>query len=311
MTTGAFATILKDQQIKWALQQGIGGALENEQGKPRWLFRNTERSKNFFDPKWLSLIHGHEHRWVRALNSSQAFAVNLFAPSAEDPALAKSILTGMLPHRRFAADHEVHVQFEFQAPKARWLGEEKTTQPTQVDVTFVASDKGSPIGYLLVEVKLSEELGNCRGYKHQAKQRGDRSPCLSLNTILQDPTKECWIVQQEGRKYWELMQAQQSGFNFNSATPHGACPFRHGGYQLMRTRVLANVLVSRGKAQWADVAICAHPDGKINDSTLSDFDSFVENRPIRIEPREIVREICEHCPVWRRWADYMLERYRL
>jgi len=46
--------------------------------------RRGDRMRNLFRQEWWHHIQGLEHRWVRALNSSQCFAVNLFANLAED-----------------------------------------------------------------------------------------------------------------------------------------------------------------------------------------------------------------------------------
>ena len=39
-------------------------------------------------------------------------------------------------------------------------------------------------------------------------------------------------------------------------------PFRHGSYQTMRNRVLADELVRRTGAEWADFAVCRHPSNE-------------------------------------------------
>ena len=61
-------------QIQWARLAGKSNFLER---KPSWVLQHRLRQENLFDPSWMKLIHGREHRWFRALNSSQAFAVNL------------------------------------------------------------------------------------------------------------------------------------------------------------------------------------------------------------------------------------------
>ena len=67
-------------------------------GRP-WVLAEAHRTRNLFSQEWWHHIQGFEHRWVRALNSSQCFAVNLFATLAKDPSAANRFLRRMLPER--------------------------------------------------------------------------------------------------------------------------------------------------------------------------------------------------------------------
>ena len=63
---------------------------------------------------------------MRALTSSQCFGVNLFAPLALDPALARQVLPKLLPERALATTDTVEDALEFtplNGPK--WLGERR------------------------------------------------------------------------------------------------------------------------------------------------------------------------------------------
>jgi hypothetical protein len=154
---------LKAHQVAWAQSHGIGDQqTEAAQARP-WVLRPQFRELNLWDPRWWSFIAGKEHRWARALTSSQCFAVNLFAPLAADPALARRVLARLRPDHLLAEADTVEVALEFTPSRAPgWLGE--SGHATQVDAAFVVRRDGGPIGYLLVEVKLGErKLGACRG----------------------------------------------------------------------------------------------------------------------------------------------------
>jgi hypothetical protein len=261
--TKATATMMRDRQLAWALAGGIPVAtLEERRGKPSWVLKSEHRKLNLFHSEWWDHIRGKEHRWARALNSSQCFAVNLFAPLAEDPARARAALQLLLPGRDLGPQDTVAVKFEF-TPEgaAQWLGERG--QPTQIDVYFAVIRSGRCLGHLLVEVKFTEEsFGGCRGWKTKkdsASSNPDRSRCLDASAILYSPRGTCWLAEVEGRHYWEIIAQPSSSIRRDAIQGAAVCPFRHGLYQMMRNRVLADELVRRTNASWADFAVCRHP----------------------------------------------------
>jgi restriction endonuclease-like protein len=261
--TGAFATMMRDRQFAWALGGGIPtAALEERHGRVSWVLKPEHRKLNLFCPDWWDYIAGSEHRWARALNSSQCFAVNLFAPLAEDPARARAALEILLPTRALGAQDSVAVQFEFTPEGApEWLGEHG--QPTQIDVYFRITRLGRCIGHVLIEVKFSEtSFGCCRGWEAKPgdpSANPDRSRCLDASAILSAPQANCWMAQFEGRRYWEIISEPESSIRIEAIRSASACPFRHGLYQMMRNRVLADELMRRTGAAWADFAVCRHP----------------------------------------------------
>ena len=255
----ASALAMRDRQLAWALAGGIPlNALEERHGKTSWVLKSEHRKLNLFRPAWWDYIEGAEHRWARALNSSQCFAVNLFAPLAEDSVLARKVLNGLLPERSLDCNDLVSICFEFTpSGSASWLGERR--QATQVDVYFQILRSGRCRGHILVEVKYSEEtFGCCRGW-NPASTNPDRSRCLDVTAILSPPHSNCWLVESEGRKYWDIMSQQTSTIREHAIGQAGSCPFRYGLYQLMRNRVLADELTRRSGAEWADFAVCFHP----------------------------------------------------
>lgn len=317
-----FPDQLKDQQITWARSQGIAdGRLET--GRP-WLLRPEFRELNLWEPSWWSLIAGKEHRWARALTSSQCFAVNLFAPLALDQALARQVLPAILPGRVLSDADTVEVALEFTPAQApQWLGE--WGQPTQVDAAFIIRRHRRPIGYLLVEVKLGERgFGSCRGARRPGpSSNGNPDPgrCRALARILAQPESQCWLAQAEGRRYWRYMREPTGPFRFDHLPADAACPFSGGLYQLMRTQVLAHALVREGGPEWAEAALCIHPandavdvlDDAVGDtsSAREAFRSLLRSgaRLVDLSPRTLIDAVLAAAP--QLGADWIRKRYRL
>ena len=168
MAKTSFGKAMQRHQISWALANGVTpDMLEPREGKPSWVLKEEHREQNLFDPRWWRYIAGHEHRWVRALNSSQCFAVNLFAPLAEDGDLAKKVWTRLYPHRPLDPADTVTVEFEHTPQRARaWLGEKG--QQAQVDVCFTVRSSHVTFGHLPVS-------GKSQGSVRQTPARVDRN----------------------------------------------------------------------------------------------------------------------------------------
>jgi hypothetical protein len=316
---------LKAQQVAWAESRGIGDQqTEAAQARP-WVLRPQFRELNLRDPRWWSFIARKEHRWARALTSSQCFAVNLFAPLAADPALARRVLARLRPDHLLAEADTVEVALEFTPSRAPgWLGE--SGQPTQVDAAFVARRDGGPIGYLLVEVKLGErKLGACRGARKRVPGAPAvrRESCRSLARIVAEPESQCWLAETERRTYWRYLLDQRGSFQFDHLPQDAACPFSGGLYQLMRNRVLAQVLVQKGGAEWADVALCVHPGNHAVDtldeavggtsSARAAFGSLLrsEDGLLDLPPQGLIEAVVAASASLAGWAEWVRERYQL
>jgi len=90
-----FAQQMKERQIEWARLAGKGQFLEE---KREWVLRKGLEGENLFDPSWVRLIdRPKQHRWFRALNSSKAFAVNLFGLVASDTKVAARAFSRLFP----------------------------------------------------------------------------------------------------------------------------------------------------------------------------------------------------------------------
>jgi hypothetical protein len=194
----------------------------------------------------------------------------------------------------------------------RWLGEQNNRQPTQVDVAFLVRLGGKLTGVTLVEVKLSEAFGMCRGFKHQEKSAAG-SPCNNAMSVLADPQANCWMVSNENRRYWQILKSAKPPLTFDVLPAGAACPFRRGLYQLMRNTALAKALVSQGAAEWCEFTVCSHPS---NDSAggkeLAEFRSiFGESAVLSVDPRVVVSAIVECDKRLSSWAEYLRKRYGL
>jgi hypothetical protein len=259
----SFDVKVRNHQLAWALNGGVPvEALEVRRGRVSWVLKSEHRKLNLFRSDWWNYIAHAEHLWSRALNSSQCFAVNTFAPLADDCARARRALQLLLPTRNLRPEDRVSVRFEYTPDDATtWMGERR--QPTQIDVYFQVTRSGQCIGHVLVEVKYSENsFGCCRGWASKpgaARRNPAPSRCLNASAIASSPQDNCWLAEEEGRRYWELISAPASSIRIEAIRLGGACPFRHGLYQMMRNRVLADELARHTEPAWADFAVCRHP----------------------------------------------------
>lgn len=113
---------------------GLEACAETDKDWP-WVLAKPHQTRNLFREAWWRQIAGKEHRWVRALNSSQCFAVNLFSPLLDDAAAAAQFVARMAPIQRITEADRALVRFEHTLEGiAAQLGERG--QPTQVDVFF-------------------------------------------------------------------------------------------------------------------------------------------------------------------------------
>ena len=324
----SFASQLKADQRVWALASGFETSWFDERhGPSSHVLKPEHKEQNLFIPEWWKHISGKEHRWARALNSSQCFAVNLFAPLTEDQDLARSVIPDLFPGRSLSADHRVNIIFEYTPEDAaRWLGEDPSEQGTQVDVAFEISAGGKPRGYVLVEVKLSEaNFGGCRGPKGLDKNgKGNPNPehCEKFGPIFNSPARHCWLAKARGRLYWERMEGGATPFSFGSIPAVAPCPFQHGLYQVMRNRVLADAIVQETEADWADFAVCVHPGNNAahilptavagKEDVLDAFREIAGKRSVLvIEPAAVIDAVSTHAYEWRKWANWMRRRYVL
>lgn len=319
-----FALEMRDRQLRWAIAAGIPeSALEQRSGKTSWVLKREHQSLNLFRPEWWTHIAASEHHWARALNSSQCFGLNLFGPLADDPSSRHLLLAALLPDRRVQPNDSVAICFEHTPPDGpEWLGESK--QATQVDVFFQIKRENQPLGFVLVEVKFTETgFGSCRGWNGSPKttrSNPDRGRCLDAQKIVASPEALCWIAEVEQRRYWESMSHQSSSLRIAEVARAGACPFRHGLYQLMRNRILADELASKTHGAWSDFAVCSHPDNDAllqleepvagSSDAIASFRALSSKNAVRTwRADELVDLISSHDERLKNWADWMRSRY--
>lgn len=264
--TRNFAATAKQQQLQWAAKRLPPGILEIRNGEPSWVLKREHRTRNMFRPQWWDYLVGKEHTWARALNSSQCFGVNLFAPLAEDPGHARSFVNRLLPGRGIELRDMVKVYFEHTPDGAPgWLGE--SGQPTQVDVFFEITRGERQVGFVLVEVKYSEPaFGGCRGWNGKRERKWsnpERARCENAAGVVTSPETQCWLAETQGRQYWKMLSQSSSSLRIQQIGQSKACPFRHGLYQMMRNRVLADELSRQTPGAWSEFAVCRHPENRV------------------------------------------------
>ena len=323
MKRANFVKQMKQHQVRWAAANGLHPHATENGGSRDHVLLHQHRKQNLFDPDWWELISGKEHRWARALTSSQCFAVNLFAPLVGYPELAKMVFESLFPHRAESGT-SVNVCLEFApAETGKWLGEKGQT--TQVDACFIVSRGGAQIGFVLVEVKLAETgFGTCRGANPAGKNgSGNPNPerCKDFGLVHSSPQTDCWMVTQHGRRYWEWLGDKQ-WFDLKHVPDTDGCPFRDGGYQLMRNAVLARALIIEAGAAWAEVAVCAHSGNdiahRLKYPVAGSVDALDAARRISpnagfeaLTPEAVVSAIEASDPARSNWARWMQARYDL
>ena len=258
------------------------------------------------------------HDYVRAVNSSMAFAFNLFMPfreygaSALDAALADAL---GFPVRAVGMD------FEFHGPTGV-LAECAGPQPTKAD-KFTASDVAVHVedergrkGVVLIEVKLSEgEYTHCNGAISTANMRKDI--CADAGKFFESP-RDCYLRRPRhagrDRRYWEIL-ATEFG-SVGAAVPRYAgkrCPFEGNSQQIMRNHVLALGLVQAGAAAFSAFGLVHHPGNHHVVDPWDDYLSMVADpSPLfRISAAALIDAAAGQGAEWTAWARYMRERYML
>ena len=320
-----FATRLKTHLTSWAPDNGIGVEhLEVRGGRRSLVLTHEHRARNLFDLHWWRHIEGKEHRWARALNSSQCFAVNLFAPLVDDEVLAARVTRMLLGAQWVPDGAAVRWALEYTPEDGpAWLGERG--QPTQVDACAqVVLRDGRRRGWL-VEVKLAEAgFGGCRGAlpPHRQGPNPDVSRCLNGAAVIAAPDAQCWLVQSEGRSYWQFVLDERGSFRLDALPAGEACPFRHGLYQLMRNQVLADVLVARGGFDSACMSACVHPENEVADllpapvlgqhSAEAAFARITTPGAFtRLDPAAVLAAVVAAEPRWQAWGRWLCAKYLL
>lgn len=319
-----FAEALKRHLCAWARSAGLAEYVESGRSRP-WVLEEAHRKRNLYREQWWRHIEGAEHRWARALNSSQCFGVNLFALLVDDPPAANRFLRKMLPDRGIEEADHVRLLFEH-SPKGvpERLGERG--QPTQIDVFFSVYRQRLLHAVVGIEVKLSEkEFGTCRGWNglrdglllNPANER-----CLDGRRVFESPGDQCFMAEREGRRYWSSMTMPGASFDRDRLAAQDRCPFRHGLYQMMRNRVTLDVLRSMSDAQWCEFVVCIHPSNDEvrrlaepvggSESAIEAFRSLLRSGGIlEWDASGVVDALLDVGAADAGWAEWMRRKYLL
>jgi hypothetical protein len=258
------------------------------------------------------------HPHAAAVNSSMAFAFNLFMPFRVAGSTVLEELLGVALKQSLTVSA---VGFEFGGP-THVLGECAGTEPT-ADEKFTASDVAVHVtdqagrrGVVLIEVKLSEG-----GYTHcgGATSRGNRrlDVCASAATFFAEPGA-CYLRRpyraQRDRRYWDILAAEFG--SVQQAVPRyegERCPFELDYQQMMRNHTLALGLVQAGEVEFAAFGLVHHPDNLDVIEPWKRYRNIVadDSQLFDIPADVIVDAASAQGGTWPDWADFMRERYLL
>ena len=261
-------------------------------------------------------IRLHDH--AAAVNSSMAFAFNLFMPFREYGASAlEAALKGVLGFRV----RVIAMTFEFHGP-TDVLAECAGTQPaddekfTASDVAIQLEDDSDRTGVVLVEVKLSEGgYTHCNGATSKSNTRKD--VCAAADRFFEKP-HTCYLTRprhaRRDRRYWDILKTEFGSVRGAVPAYSGKrCPFEGNYQQLMRNHALTLGLVQAGKAAFTAFGLVHHPGNQYVVEPWDDYRSTVADpSPLfRIPADVLVDAAARQAAPWPAWARYMRERYML
>ena len=245
---------------------------------------------------------GLDHRFVGHVRSSQAFALNLFAPLDDAARLAVLRLLGL-----DAVTVEPAV-FEFSDP-ADQLGESTAARPhhTQVDVLLRGRNAAGLPLLALMEVKLSEiDFGHCSAFGAVGNDR--RDVCRSAGAFGGEPGT-CFQLRNhdlgQRRRYDEHLDRPALRL-LDGAADGGGCLVRLGLNQPMRNVALARVL-SEAESAEPVYALCAPAGHRTIWRRWSEAETAFGDQDVPTLRRLPAEEIVPLHPDGARLAD----RYRL
>lgn len=198
-----------------------------------------------------------DHRWALHHCSSQAFALNLFAP------LDHQRLCAVLARVGLPASSVEQIDFEYSDPADRF-GEirPKSAHQTQIDVVVRGTSAAGDRLVALIEVKFTEtDFGHCSAYQNPANPRHD--VCRSPGLFGGEPAA-CFQLANHGdgrRTYYDHLAKIPVVAPFGAGDA-GGCLVRESLSQPMRSLALAHLLLNAGEADRVAYVLCApaqHP----------------------------------------------------
>jgi hypothetical protein len=211
-------------------------------------------ARNAFDDL---VARGLDHRWALHHRSSQALALNLFAPLGERGSSAAAVLLDL------GASAVEAVEFEYSDPDDR-LGEisHRSVHRTQVDVVLRGTSAAGERVVALIEVKFTEsDFGHCSAYENVANPR--RDVCRSSG-LFGDQPADCFQLANhgDGRRTYDTQLLGVPTVRPAGGADDGGCLVRRSLNQPMRNLALAHLLLNAGEAERVVCALCApagHP----------------------------------------------------
>ncbi|MEA2826404.1 MAG: hypothetical protein QOG43_843 [Actinomycetota bacterium] len=198
-----------------------------------------------------------DHRWALHHCSSQAFALNLFAPLGHQPLCAVLARVGL------PVSSVERIDFEYSDPADRF-GEirPRSAHQTQIDVVVRGTSAAGDRLVALIEVKFTEtDFGHCSAYQNPANPRHD--VCRSPGLFGGEPAA-CFQLANHGdgrRTYYDHL-AKIPVVPPSGAGDAGGCLVRESLSQPMRSLALAHLLLNAGEADRVAYVLCApaqHP----------------------------------------------------
>jgi len=255
------------------------------------------------------------HLWIHHLQSSQAFAFNLFGPLQLQREWARTAWAGVFPSVE-------RVSFEYPSDGDP-LSETVEGRPhrTRVDVRVDFGCNRTA----LVEVKFTEPgFGPC-GAGHDRDEEHLKSACRQGGVSLRCLAETCFLARHRSRRYFQMLLTSGSIVSRPGLEKHSTagCPLREGLYQVVRNLLMVDH-VAREEGRRTEFVVAA-PGPSANRSLHSrrslhghpNIDEFLE-AVVRSSERDRVRFV-DFAPVVARaaaaggeakeWAGYMERKY--
>jgi hypothetical protein len=232
-----------------------------------------------------------DHRWILSVKSSQAYAINAFAP-LEESGLKR--VFGMLGHDVASVEA---AEFEYSDPDDR-LAESspRSRHQTQVDVVLRGEDVAGRRVAALIEVKFTEkDFGDCSAYENPANPT--RSVCHTPGIFGGQP-EACFQLANHGhgqRRYADYLAGVPVTIP-SGGTSDGGCLVRRGLSQPMRNLALAHLLLREDEADLVVYALFAPTGHAAIWRRFEEVQSAFPDMPQRTIRPLIAEDVVRHHP---------------
>ena len=260
-------------------------------------------------------LHGHAH----ALNSSQAFAMNLFLPLVDGNTASFSAFAAARLGLPVTA---TGVELEFFGT-GDLLAEIPASTPgpddklTAADVAVHLEDHAGRRGVLLIEVKLTEGgFTACGGVASRGNR--DRGPCRNAAVFFAEPNR-CYLRRpwraKRDRRYWRIFEQEHGSVRgaFPGHQGQGPCPFAGDWQQPMRNHALALAMKQEGLVDFWHLALVHHDDNPDVPGPWEGYSQAVADRSSlhRWPASELLPFLGDATADPEGWVEWMRRRYVL